>query len=155
MKKGLMSVSLILSMLFLISVVSATSVPTYTIITGKVYNSSVDPLNPSIVEGAHVTVNCSGHIRTTETSNEGAYNVNYTYGDCPFNSPFYVEATKDNLKGNNYDANDTIDSDMTAIAPIYMGVGVVFMNMIPEFGAFIGGLTLVSAVALFFVIRRK
>src|SRR3989339_228731 len=78
------------------------------------------------ISGADVMVNCNGNIQTTESLSDGAYSVTF------------------NETGTNHD-NAFGDWDLA----------IVNVPLVPEFSLIIGSLTILSAVGIFFFVRRE
>jgi hypothetical protein len=142
------------ALLVIAAVASATSVETTsskTIIAGKVYDSP-DFEHANGVSGANVNVTCKFNVLTTQSSSDGTYSVVYNSStQCPEGFEATVVAEKNGIVSN---IGTGKVHDLTAVIPdIYLGV--VNVALIPEFGVFVGVLTLISAVAVFFVVRKK
>jgi hypothetical protein len=136
---------------FLFSILGVVSAQT--IIAGKIYNSDYS----STVAGANVTVTCNGNVQNTLSLSDGAYSV--TYGEpeevevlatsCDSGDSLMVEASHPDYGSGS--ATGIIHDDMV----LTWDVAVVNVPLVPEFGFFVGSLTLVSAIVVFFVVRRK
>lgn len=144
MRKELALVSLIL-------VLSMSLASAGTLIAGKIYDSP-DFENANAVVGANINVSCNGNIRTTQSlSPDGTYSVTYlNSSECPNNSTVTVTASKD---GNSNTETGLVHDYSAPGLDLY--VGVVNIALIPEFGVIVGALTILGAVGVFFVIRRK
>lgn len=155
MKKGLIAIIAIFSIL-LIGAVSAR-----TMVLGVTYdgtkNYSLDKeLIP--IPNANVVVTCTEgdriSNRTTISDDEGVYNVDFPSSECNENDILQISAEGSGLKGlvieevhDSSTSNSTID--------IGMDYGVGFVPLVPEFGMIVGIATVLGAVSVFFVIRRK
>jgi hypothetical protein len=142
MKSTRLTVLATLAIFLALSLVSS-----YTLIAGKVYNHDFS----ETISGATVKVTCNGNEQIVTSLSDGAYAVKYPEvgeGSCNNGNTVEVYANKSNLHGSSsglvYD--DVIDS---------IDVAVVNVPLIPEFGLLIGSLTVISAVALFLIVRRK
>jgi hypothetical protein len=118
-----------------------------TMIAGKIYNADYS----DIVEGADVTITCNGNVQATTSLSDGAYQVTYNEtgtNSCNNGDSLSVYAEKGSLSGSKTGIihDDVVDD---------WDVGIVNVPLIPEFGVFVGALTLLSAIGVFFVIRRK
>jgi hypothetical protein len=131
--------------IMLLSAVSAVE-PTV-LIAGKVYDAT-NPDHWVSVSGADVLVQCGEVTQKATSMSDGAYSVKFTEG-CNVESSLTVTASKGSLVGSNsgviHNTYETIGFD----------VGVVNVPMVPEFGVVIGGLTLLSAIGIFFMVRKK
>jgi len=147
--KGMLNLVVIgITLILLIGAVSATTQSTgTTIISGIVY---ISPNASNFVSGATVTVDCNEHIQTTTSSATGYYSVSYDEEVCHNGAYLVVSATKGDLYGIN--PNGVIHDDFPVAN---VNVGPVNVPMVPEFGVIIGGLTILSAIGIFFVVRRK
>ena len=143
MKKALV-LTLILSV-FLISFVSAS-----TIIAGKIYDSP-NFETASGVSGANINVTCGSNVLYTTSLSDGTYSVTYNNtNDCPNTSSVTVWAEKGGITNS---GTGEVHDYTAAMPDLY--IGVVNIALIPEFGVFVGALTLLSAVGVFFLVRRK
>ena len=138
MKRGLLLITCIL--LFSISAVSAA-----TLIGGKIYNSDFS----ATVSGADVLVTCNGSEKNTTSLSDGAYSVTYDDSECEAGNTLTVSANHPSYGAGTQSGviHDRLVMDWD--------VAIVNVPLVPEFGLIIGGLTVVSAVFLFFVVRRK
>lgn len=137
--------------------VSAGEIPKYpdTHIYGAIYYPD-DPYR--IVEGANVTVYCfhenESYIRNDVSSDWSDYYVSFTEDECINGDLVVVEVSYGSGYGYNSSyvnqITDTLDDVLYRI-----DVAVINVPLVPEFGIIIGSLTIVSAVALFFIIQRK
>lgn len=128
--------------LFAISFASAS-----TVIAGKIYTANFE----DTVSNATVTVTCDALSSTVQSNSDGSYATSFNTTLCNDADTASVHAFKAGVGENTI--NGTIH-DFSAIMPD-LNIGVVNVPLVPEFGFIIGSLTLVSAVVVFFVIRRK
>lgn len=142
MKKYVIGVFLILTLVFVISVISAK-----TLIAGKIYNADYS----DTIADAWVNVTCKNTTNSTESVDDGTYSVVFEEDDCNYGGYIEVFAGKGDLTGWN---NGTVSIDKTTLG-LDVNVGVVNVALIPEFGVIIGILTILSAFGIFFVIRKK
>lgn len=133
----------------MLSVVSATTIlpPSTTFIGGTIYDGHTGKIT-DVVEGASVTVTCNGNIKTYTSESDGSYSVNYDTSVCGVGSTLTVSATHPSYgvgseSGTIHDGNVEFD------------FALVNVPLVPEFGVAIGGVTLISAICIFFLIRRK
>ena len=138
--------------LFLISMVGMVSAKT--IVGGTIYDDE-----GIVVEGADVTVSCEHthgtHIGTysiiTNSSENGVYAVEFyedTSGEdnCVTDDEVTVYAEKGDMSG----------SETGVVHDFGLTVNLALINVtVPEFGFFIGILTLLSAVGIFAFVRRQ
>jgi hypothetical protein len=137
----------------LIGMTSATTNAVYptTVVAGVVYDNT-NPNSIHGIEGATVIVTCDGHgSLPTTTLEDGAYSVQYSSDDCYPGSVLSVYASHPN-----YSPNTVNDIDVHNNFPgVNVNLGVANVPLVPEFGLFIGGLTVLGALGAFFVVRRK
>jgi len=142
---------LVLSILALFLIMSVAMVSAYTTaVVGKVYNADyTDTINNATVE-----VTCiHGTTPTTNSTTSfgvGDYMVQFTDNQCALNDTISVYGFKDGL-------SDTGDGELINVnmTSFNLALGVSNLALIPEFGFFVGALTLFSAVGVFFLVRRK
>jgi hypothetical protein len=118
------------------------------LVAGKIYTNNF----ADTVDGATVNVTCGEKTITTTSLSDGAYVAKFNTETAPCNigDTVTVFAQKDGLTGTsegvvNNGGNLNLD----------INFAVVNVNLIPEFGLLVGTLTVVSAIAVFFIIRRK
>jgi hypothetical protein len=124
-----------------------------TLVNGTIYYADTgDP-----VGGANVVVKCKDnnhvrkHIATEKTTSleDGTYAVLFSQQfECNEEDLVMVSATMDALTGENYGEveNRVVKS---------LDVAIVNVSLVPEFGVIVGVLTMLSAIGVFFIIRRK
>lgn len=146
MKKILM-LSVLVSLLVIASIVMVSA---DTIIAGKIYDSpNFETANG--VGDANINVTCGINLLTTQSLSDGTYSVTFVEtADCPNNSTVNVIAEKGGITNS---GNGVVHDYTAAMPDLY--IGVVNIALIPEFGVFVGALTLLSAVGVFFLVRRK
>jgi hypothetical protein len=134
--------------IMLLSVVSATN----TYISGKVYNADYT----QTITGADVTVTCIGettNIQSTKSGVGGSYRVTFK-NDGAENQACFVENSL-----NVYAEKDGSFGSRTGIVSHNNETGfnfsVIDVPLVPEFGVFVGALTLISAIGIFFFVRKK
>ena len=161
MKTTLMIVVLLI--VSTIGAVTAQEIPTYkTWIVGKVYDSNWN----YEISGANVSVTCiregtptthrilsgdknlDGIINGSEES-DGSYLIEFNYNECRLDDPISVLGFKN---GVGEGIGDGVNSKMVTLD---LALGVSNIALIPEFGVIVGALTLIGAVGLFFIVRRK
>lgn len=142
----------LMSIIFVLAIVSTLGIlNAQTLIAGKIYNADFT----DTISGASVTVDCvhNGVTNTKSTTSvgDGSYSVVYSENNpnaCDDGDQLTVSATKDGLYGSesgiiNSNVFDTWD------------LAIVNVPLIPEFGVVVGVLTIVSALGVFFVVRRN
>lgn len=145
-----MKKTITISMLILLVLSCLTLVSAKTIIGGKIYNADFTATIP----GADVTVTCNGNDKTTTSLSDGSYSVTYNEteqeGDnwCGDGDTLSVDAEKDGLSGSE---TGTIHDDVVES----WDIGIVNVPLVPEFGLFIGTLTLLSALGILYVVRKQ
>tara|TARA_Y100000310_G_C20680897_1_gene815857 strand:- start:53 stop:490 length:438 start_codon:yes stop_codon:yes gene_type:complete len=145
MKKAMLLISLTLVFLFAISAVSAK-----TLIAGKIYNADFS----ETVAGASVTVTCNGNVQTDTSESDGSYSVTYDEidigsGSCDSGDALTVDASHTSYGIGSESGIIHDDLVMT------LDIGVVNVPLVPEFGFLIGTLTIISAIGVFFFVRRQ
>ena len=146
--------------LVLISFVSATACvecenpKELTIVNGTVYTGSID--NP--VAGATISAVCH-HNGTDYTKNghapsdaDGKYIVFFLPEKCTYGDYVTVNAEQGSLTGTS-EGQITLNDVQQWCAKL--DVGLVNVPLIPEFGFYVGALTLISAIGIFFIVRRN
>jgi hypothetical protein len=166
MKKVMSLVILSAMLVLMLGAVSALSVaPTTTVIAGKIYNSDYTATE----SGATVEVTCGGNVLSTTSLGDGSYKVEYngsTGYTCTFGNTLLVYAEKGTLSGyggGNSDPTTIVSGTCTnpdtetCLINVISNVDVAVVNvpLVPEFGALVGALTILGAVGVFFVVRRK
>ncbi|MDD5192282.1 MAG: hypothetical protein PHH54_01085 [Candidatus Nanoarchaeia archaeon] len=128
----------------------------WTIVRGRIYDITN---NNAPVGNAIVNITCDGHSQIVKSLNndgpnsimlKGSYFVMFPQSQCEDGDEAIVTATKGELSGEN-----SGEIENTAVKCLDVGIINVPLNLIPEFGLFAGSLTLVSAVGVFFLVRRR
>jgi len=135
--------SLLILSLFVISTVSAV-VCKNTDVAGIIYQNN--DIN-DVVANANVLVSCNSYSRSTTSLSDGTFNVEFSCSECTVGDTTYVYATSGSLYGSN--------SGIVHDFGLSVDVAVVPVPLVPEFGLVVGMLTVLSAVGVFFVIRKK
>jgi hypothetical protein len=148
--KKLMVMFVALTLLMSFGMVSAK-----TLVAGKIYNADFT----DVVVGADVTITCENSSLGTfvtynvTSSSEGSYAVEFYEGGggtelCNDGDTLTVDANKDGMFGSESGVilNDFLYS---------WDVAIVNVPLVPEFGVIVGMLTVLSAVGIFFVVRRE
>jgi hypothetical protein len=117
-----------------------------TIIAGIIYNS--DYTKP--VSGANVIVNCNGIIQTKTSLDDGSYSATYDENMCGSSDEVSVYASHPDY-GEGEEAGN-IYNDFPAMN---INLAVINVPLVPEFGKIIGGLTVLGALSVFFIVRKK
>lgn len=137
MKKTLVLIFLGLLVISMVSVVSAE-----TFIVGKVYEDNYKtPLGD-----ANVTVTCEGNIRNTLSESDGTYDVEYSVLECGEGETVLVTAEK----GEKFGSETGIVNELKAEIKFS-----VINVTVPEFGVFVGMLTLMACVGVFFFVKKQ
>jgi hypothetical protein len=132
-------------MIFSIGMVSAVDISENVIVGGNIWNAD----GGSKIAGAQVIVECNDHEINTTSSSEGEYGVefNNSQGDiCVVGDTVTVTAISGDSSGSN---TDTVEDFKLTVNLVIIDV------MVPEFGVIIGMLTILSAVGVFFFVRRE
>ena len=138
--------SLFVLALMLVSVIGMVSADT--LIAGKIYNSDFT----DTVGGADVSVTCqlgsSTNTKTAVSGTDGQYSVVFEDSQCNYNYDLTVYASKGDLYGSN-------SGKITDNAFLDWDLAIVNVPLVPEFGVFAGVLTIISALGVFFIVRKK
>jgi len=127
-----------------------------TVISGRVYFAET---NESAGK-ADVTITCyhagTTYTQTTTTRStmgvKGQYHVEFPQTQCIAGDTVVVTATKNGLSGS---GSDIVENKVSEARCPDIDIGLVNVPLVPEFGAVIGGLTILSSVGIFFFVRRK
>jgi len=140
-----MNKSVIIAILLVFVIQFGVASAAKTVISGTIYNSDYSVK----VEGAYVEANCNYIVKNKTSDIDGSYYFVYNLSDCHDGDYLSVFASHpdygSNMKGGIV-KNSTIGEWDFAILDI---------PLVPEFGFFVGGLTILGAVGIFFFIRRK
>jgi hypothetical protein len=145
MKKAFSAIALGLMMICMLGAVSAAA--STTAIAGKIYNADFT----QTISGATVIVSCDNVNQTTTSLDDGAYSVKYSGATCNNGDSLVVYASKVNVGANRVEGeiHDNI------VEGLDFNLGVVNVPLVPEFGLIAGITTVLGALGLFFVVRRK
>ncbi len=156
---GLSLIILVLLVISSMAVISA--IPTKTVVAGKVYNADYS----DTVSGAIVNVTCNESQQdTTSLLSDGSYSVQFTASECALGDSINVKGyctssmscnetvSGNSIVGSGIGDGTEVNIDMSSID---LALGVSNIALIPEFGLIVGTLTILSALSVFFVIRRK
>ena len=120
-----------------------------TVIAGKIYDSPNFETADGVA-GAHVVVTCNEATHDTTSLSDGTYSVVFGPEEGCFDTTASAYAEKDDVTSN---TQTGIIQDYTGSFDLYLGV--INIALIPEFGVVVGMLTLLSAVGIFFFVRRR
>jgi hypothetical protein len=138
MKKGILLPVLVLLVLSVVSMVSAK-----TIVAGKIYNADFS----DVVGNASVVVKCNTEMGNAFSLADGTYAVAFNETECNGGETVIVSASKGDLTGSaTGDVSDNVVLDLD--------IAIVNVPLVPEFGMIVGFATVLSAIAVFFMIRR-
>jgi len=140
---------LVITSIVMVSAGAAVGCDHKTLIAGKIYDSA-NFETANAVANATVHVTCNNTERDATSKIDGTYSVEYApeEGCCFTEVSAYAEkggVTSDTMTANVQDYTENFD--------LYLGV--INIALIPEFGIIIGALTVVSAIGIFFFVRRK
>ena len=144
MNKTFSLMILSLMVISMLGVVSATCVGN-TVVGGTIYENAVT--NP--ISGASVIVTCNGNTQTDTSQSNGAYSVLFSCSQCGEGNTVTVSATDGSLTGTN---TGSINMNYPSLS---LNVGIVNVPMVPEFGLIAGLTTVLGALGVFFVVRKK
>ena len=134
-----------MSLILLAGFASATVCAGNTIVGGTIYQNTIT----TPVSGASVTVTCNGYTQTDTSGANGAYSVVFPCYQCYYNNAVVVDAVKNPLTG---ESKGTVSMTYPGLN---LDVGIVNVPMVPEFGLVVGLTTMLGALGVFFVVRRK
>jgi len=115
-----------------------------TLISGTIY--SPDPYVG--ISGASVEVECNGNVKNTFSFFGGMYAVYFNQNECEAGNTVNVYASHPDYGAN---SRSGVVSEMF---PLVLDVATVNVPLVPEFGVVLGMLTMLSAVGIFFVVRK-
>jgi len=141
MKKLFVIPVIALFLVLTVAMVSASAV----VVAGTIYNSDYS----DIVEGASVNVTCNDSSLPYTSLSDGTYSVKFIGGSCNVGNDVTVSATKGDLHG---EKTGVVWNGSNFDIPV--DLSVVNVPLVPEFGLFIGALTIMSAVGVFFLVRK-
>ena len=126
-----------------------------TIVEGRIYFEE----NNKSAGDADVTVTCyhngASYTNKIDSANwgflKGTYFTMFPQSKCIAGDKVIVSATKGSLAGSN---TGTV-IDWVTQKCLDIDLALINVPLVPEFGVFVGALTLLSAVGIFFMIRKK
>ena len=139
--------SVIIALLLIFSVGTLGVVSAKTLIAGKIYNADFS----ETVSGAYVEINCNSNIKNTTSINNGTYSATYNetgLGSCKAEDSLSVYASHPSYGFNT--VSGVIHKNMTET----WDVGIVNVNLVPEFGFYMAILTVLASAGIFFFVRR-
>ena len=144
----------VFSVLFLLlSIVNVSAGVNGTIIGGVIYQGDIN----NGIEGVSVNVMCyhGGEVNSENDISgvNGIYGVVFSEDDCSFGDVVNVTAYYGSLVGTNNGQIDWIADDQ-AVGSLELDIGSSDVPLVPEFGFIVGMLTILSAVGIFFVVRK-
>ncbi len=119
-----------------------------TVVGGTIYQGNI--ING--IEGAEVWVTCNGETKHTTSIENGVYSIYFDCEVCGYGDLVSVSATHDGLTGEN---SGKIDMNFETSLGTELNVGIVNVPLVPEFGAIVATLTIMGALGVFFVVRKK
>lgn len=136
----------------LVMVMSVGAASSQVLVAGKIYSADFS----NVVSGAMVNVTCMDVAMGNTTLNtmsieDGSYAATFNPGQCALNDGLSVHAFKEGVGENT--VTGTVNIDMHPM--LDLGIGVVNVPLVPEFGVIAAGITVLGAVAIFFFVRRK
>lgn len=149
---GLMVLTMLVLSVGMVSAIPAQG----TLVGGIVYtdvnaDGDYDLGTDTPIDSANVDVACLHNNVTYHqydiSQSSGDYGVDFMISQCNIGDSLSVTATKGSLYGSEPgQVNDSV---------LKWNVGIVDVPMVPEFGIVVGSLTILSAVGIFFFVRRK
>jgi hypothetical protein len=156
MKKAILSLGVVAMFVVLsLGFVSASLPICSTIETTYVGGTITDQNSGNPISGASVDVTCNGHLKSTISDSIGGYSVEYLASECDNGDNVSVSASHDGLNGNNENVSWYTQDTQIGCLRMIVNVGCANVPLIPEFGAMVGALTVLSAIGVFFFVRRK
>ncbi|MEK6935320.1 MAG: hypothetical protein AABW67_00875 [Nanoarchaeota archaeon] len=143
-----MNKQLVLPIFVLLIISSLMIVSATTLINGKIYNSDFS----QTVSGASVIITCNGTDTSYTSLGDGSYAVTYDEAICADGNTLTVSASHPSYGIGSQ--TGVINPDMVPDMVMTWDIGIVNVPLIPEFGVFVGALTILSAVGIFFFVRR-
>ncbi len=149
---GLMILTMLILSVGMISAAPAQG----TLVGGTIYtdvnaNGSYELSIDTPIDNANVDVACLHNNVTYHqydvSDSDGGYGVNFMTSECNLGDSLSVTATKGSLVGSK--------PGQVTNSVLKWNVGIVDVPMVPEFGIFLGALTVLSAVGIFFFVRKK
>ena len=119
-----------------------------TLITGKIY----DQATGNGVKGADVEIICNGITKETTSVGNGKYLVLFSQDECEYGDSVTINANKGSLIGT---STGIVDKQLGGKHCFNLDIGVFNVPLVPEFGMVVGVLTILSAVGVFFFVRRE
>ena len=120
-----------------------------TIVGGTIYEGVIE----NVISGASINVTCNGTSLDSVSDVEGEYSVSFASNDCGCGDSVSV-AVKN---GGGLVGSEVGSITMCGISPVpslTLDIGIVNVPLVPEFGFFVGMLTILSAVGIFFIVRK-
>ena len=115
-----------------------------TLVRGIIYSSDTS----AGISDASVEVSCNGHVESTISFLAGEYAVLFNQSECGKGDTVSVYASHPDYGAN---SRSGVVSDTSILV---LDLATVNVPLVPEFGAVVGVLTMLSAVGLFFVVRK-
>ena len=138
-----------LILMSLLPLVSAGDGNEATVVGGTIYENVVE----NGVNGASVVVSCNGFNESAVSGSAGQYSVSFASDECECGDSVYVFASKGSLSGSSMGAVDMCN--LTPVPSLELDVAIVNVPLVPEFGVIVGLVTVLGAVGIFFVVRKK
>lgn len=139
---------LTLVILPLLLILTMSAISAKTIVAGKIYNADYS----YTIADANVTVSCvhgsNTNVKNNQSLSEGTYSVLFPSADCNQGDSVTVSAVKGSLYGSK---TGIVNVEL----PDSWDLAVVNVPLVPEFGVFVGVLTVLSAIGVFFIIRKN
>ena len=139
--------SVIIALLLIFSVGTLGVVSAKTLIAGKIYNADFS----ETVSGAYVEINCNSNILNTTSLSDGAYSMQYLESECKAGNSLSVYASHPSYGFNT--KSGIIHKDLINGTSSW-DVGIVNVNLVPEFGFYMAILTVLASAGIFFFVRR-
>lgn len=126
-----------------------------TFVQGRIYFADTN----QSVGNAHVTVTCNhdgtDYVRTTNSGSsgffKGTYFVVFPQEKCIAGDTVTVSAVKSGSSGQ----EDGVVMNWVSHGPLDLDIALIDVPLVPEFGFYVGVLTLVSSVGVFFLVRKN
>jgi hypothetical protein len=156
--KNIFNLFMLSAMLVLVSgVVSANEIvgactAEDTIVGGTIYYDVIE----NGISGATVEVICShggtDYTQYATSLGDGSYSVAFLCNECDYDDDILVNAHKDALTGTE---EGVVDMSYPLPCGVTLNVGVVHVPLVPEFGLIAGMATILGALGMVFLVRKK
>ncbi len=153
MNKTSFSFAILTAMILALASVSA--IPICATVQTTYVSGTITDQSNGTVSGASVDVTCNGHLNSTISDVDGGYSVQYPASECGYNDTVSVSATHGSLNGNSDSVEWYTQNTQIGCLELIVNVACADVALIPEFGLIVGTLTVLSAIGVFFFVRKN